>query len=99
MAALSWYWHRLRAMSLGEMAQHGRKKFFQFVDGRRLPNWKAAPLEGSGAFPQLPKSEEAPASLRAALQRDVENILAGRWKAFGHLELQVDEPPLWHCYY
>jgi hypothetical protein len=99
MAALSWYWHRLRAMSLGEMAQHARKKFFQFVDARRQPNWNAVPLEAAEAFPQLPKPEEAPAALRAALKRDMENILAGRWKALGHLELQVDDPPLWHCDY
>jgi hypothetical protein len=41
----------------------------------------------------LPKPEDAPEVLREALRRDVENILAGRWRFFGHLEVQVDDPP------
>ena len=96
MSKLNWYWHRLRAMSAGEIALHARKKFRQFTDARWLPDWSGAKLEGSGAFPKLPKPEDAPAVLREALRRDTEDILAGRWKAFGHLELQVDDPPRWH---
>ena len=32
----------------------------------------------------------------ARRSRDAESILAGRWRAFGHLELVVDDPPQWH---
>ena len=37
--------------------------------------------------------------LRDTLRRDAENILAGHWKAFGHLDLNVNDPPKWHCDY
>jgi hypothetical protein len=33
------------------------------------------------------------------LQSDVADILSGRWKAFGHIDLKVDDPPDWHCDY
>ena len=82
-----------------EMALHARKKFRQRADARRLPDWSALKLESVGDFPKLPKREDAPPVLRDALQRDVEDILAGRWKAFGHLDLKVDDPPKWHCDY
>ena len=96
MSKLNWYWHRLRAMSPVEMALRARKKWRQFADARRLPDWRQFPLEASGAFPPLPPPGKAPAKLRDALRRDMEDILAGRWKAFGHLDLNVDDPPEWH---
>lgn len=99
MSKLSWYWHRLRAMTPGEMALHARKKLHQFADARRQPDWNRWPLEAGGAFPVLPRPAAAPAPFREALARDAADILAGRWKAFGHLDLQVDDPPRWHCDY
>src|SRR5437867_1433080 len=95
----SWYWHRLRAMSLAEMGGHLRKKIYQFTDARKHRDWAAVRLESSGLFPKLPDPATAPAVLREALQRDAERILAGRWRAFGHLELKVDDPPQWHMDY
>lgn len=96
MSKLSWYWHRLRAMSVAEIALHGRKKLRQFVDARRERDWGAVKLESSGDFPKLPPPQNAPRELREALARDAEEILHGRWRAFGHLELHVDDPPRWH---
>jgi len=96
MADLSWYWHRLRAMSPGEVALHLRKKVRQISDARRRWDPSGVKLDCSNAFPMLPRAEVAPQVLREALRRDADNILAGRWKAFGHLELQVDDPPRWH---
>lgn len=98
MSKLGWYWHRLRAMSPREMLLHARKKFRQAADARRT-EWPKVDLTCSGAFPELPKTEDAPEALREALRRDVENILAGRWRFFGHLELQVDDPPKWQYDY
>lgn len=86
-------------MSPAEMARHARKKFRQFTDARRERDWASVKLDTSGAFPVLPKPADAPEILRAALRRDTEEILAGRWRAFGHLEIKVDDPPLWHCDY
>ena len=93
MSKLTWYWHRLRAMGLGEMTLHARKKWRQTVDAKRT-TWPEVDITGKGAFPKLPKPEDAPAVLREALKRDVESILPGRWRFFGHLEIQVtiDDP-------
>jgi hypothetical protein len=96
MSKLAWYWHRLRAMSASEMALHARKKSRQFIDARRERDWGAVKLESSGAFPKLPPPQDAPRELREALARDVEEILHGKWRAFGHLDLRVDDPPRWH---
>jgi hypothetical protein len=47
-------------------------------------------------FPELPLVASAPEVLRHALRKDSAEILAGRWKAFGYLNLEVDDPPRWH---
>lgn len=98
MAKLSWYWHRLRAMSPGEMALHARKKLRQSADAKRT-SWPVVAFSAVGEFPKLPKPEDAPEVLREALKRDVENIIAGRWRFFGHLDVQVDDPPKWQYDY
>lgn len=98
MSKLGWYWHRLRAMSPGEMLLHARKKLRQSADAKRT-SWPEVDLTSAGAFPKLPKPEDAPEVLREALKRDVENILAGRWRFFGHLDVQVDDPPKWQYDY
>ena len=52
MSKLAWYWHRLRAMSVGEMALHARKKLRQAADAKRT-SWPEVDLACSGAFPKL----------------------------------------------
>ena len=99
MSQLTWYWHRWRAMNPLEMALRARKKIRQIADARPRREWAAVKLECSGAFPKLPRAADAPKVLRDALQRDLDHIVAGRWKVFGHLELKVDDPPKWHCDY
>ncbi len=83
-------------MSPAELALHGRRKVRQINDARR--SWQSQPLPpaGAGLFPRVPAREAAPQALLEALSRDVGDILAGRWKAFGHLDLVVDDPPQWH---
>ena len=98
MSSIAWYWHRLRAMSPAELGAHGRRKVHQasdrFVGRRRFAGVKELPA--GNAFPQLPAPESAPEIVRAAVRRDVADILKGRWIAFGYLPLKVDDPPLWH---
>src|SRR5690242_6765003 len=98
MSRLAWYWHRLRAMEPGEIAAHARKKSYQWQDARRLPDWSEPQLDSASprSFPNIPNPDDAPVALREALAGDAKGILAGRWKAFCHLELQVDDPPHWH---
>src|SRR5437867_2610977 len=96
MLKLAWYWHRLRAMGPMEIAAHVRKKVYQARDARRLSDGPTIELNPGSSFPSLPEAEAAPAVLRDAMASEVEEILAGRWKAFGHLSIQVDDPPRWH---
>ena len=97
MRNLSWYWHRFRAMGPTELAAHVVRKLRQSADARGLPDWSALVLETDSArpFPHLPPAAAAPLLLQDALKSDVVDILAGRWRAFGHLELKVDDPPRW----
>lgn len=98
MSSLSWYWHRLRAMSPAELGGHGRRKLHQVIDrlssGRRFQTAEALPPGSS--FPALPAPEKTPDLLRAALRKDAADIQQGRWIAFGFMELRVDHPPRWH---
>jgi hypothetical protein len=96
MASYSWYWHRLRAMSPGEIWGRVQKKWFQWVDSRSRPDWDKVHLVCPDGFPTLPDPAAAPEELREELRRDTEAIGAGRWQAFGHLPIQVDNPPHWH---
>src|SRR3989442_12732259 len=77
MSTLSWYWHRLWAMSPVEMALHVRKKFREAADQRRGFPELSGSLAGSGLFPKLPPAVSAPRPLREALHRDATRILLG----------------------
>src|SRR5947209_17264497 len=68
LSRLSWYWHRLRAMSPDEMRRHFRKRLDQRADARRLPAWGRGPLARSGRFPNLPGPAAAPAGLEDRLR-------------------------------
>src|SRR4051794_35366682 len=93
---LSWHWHRMRAMTLEEVCLRAQLRLRQRTDSGRTWESPRVALEGIGAFPRLPSAEDAPPELREALSRDAQKILAGNWKAFGHLDLQIDDPPKWH---
>lgn len=95
MAQLSWYWHRLRAMSLAEVVRHAGRFCLRWADAWHQPDWTSVRLGANGGFPWLPDPTQAPPAVRQALQQDAEAILAGRWKAFGHLQLHVHNPPRW----
>ncbi len=92
---LQWYWHRLRAMGAAEVSAHLRKKLRHWKDASRVPDWGEVVLKPEQRFPPMPSREPAPGELVAALRRDRDRILAGRWRAFGLLELRVDDPPHW----
>ena len=95
---LGWYWHRLRAMSFDELRLRLRKKAYQRADAHYLPPPKME-LEPSGSFPLLPPKGDAPSELIEALRRDLPQILSGKWNAFGHLPIKVDDPPKWQFDY
>jgi hypothetical protein len=95
---LLWYWHRFRAMNAAEMAGHFRRKLHQFSDCVSSRNrFQSVREVGPGAaFPLLPSRSAAPELVRETLRKDAADILAGRWVAFGQVDLQVEDPPRWH---
>jgi len=90
-----WYWNRLKAMDPAEIGTHVRKKWRQAADAKAAPDWNTFELGDTSDFPKLPDRAAAPPTLQQALRRDVDAILAGRWRAFVHLEITVDDPPRW----
>jgi hypothetical protein len=96
-----WYWHRLKAMRPGEIRERVAQRLRQRADMRRLPAFDAAPVPAPSqmAWPVLPPKETAPTPFLQALQRDRDELLAGRWLVFGHLRLQVENPPAWSTDY
>jgi hypothetical protein len=95
MSRLAWYVHRWRAMGVGEMMAHGRRKWRQLRDDLLPLNWTVMPLDPRRAFPELPLASSASAGLREALERDAAGIQAGRWRLFGHREVRLTDPPQW----
>src|SRR4030095_15540417 len=83
-------------MGSAEIAQRLRKKGLQFVDARKRRDWTSVPITTLGQYPALPGAKEAPDTLRQALKREAEEILHGKWSAFGHLTIHVSDPPEWY---
>jgi hypothetical protein len=97
---LAWYWHRLRAMRPAEIRERVAQKLRKRADARRPPDFgRNTPSAPPGPWPRLPDRENCPSSVTESLQSDVMAILAGRWRAFGHLQIQVDDPPQWFTDY
>jgi hypothetical protein len=86
-------------MSLAEVGLHLRKKIHQRADVRGLPDFSGVDLTPNSRFPDLPTKSEAPDELLHAIRHEVDEILAGRWLAFGQMPLQVDDPPRWQYDY
>jgi hypothetical protein len=83
-------------MAPAEIAARARKKSLEIIDARANRDWTSVSLKAGRSYPQLPSPTSAPGSLRDALRRDVEEILSGRWRAFGHIPIRVSDPPQWH---
>lgn len=93
---IRWYWDRLRAMDREEIQVRFRKKVLEWADSRRpLIVWQGSLATPPRAYPCLRPATEAPVLLREGLAEETREILAGNWRAFGHLPLRVDDPPHW----
>lgn len=82
-------------MSPREVGLHVQKKLRARAEKKGPPDFSDLSLAPSPCFPTLPDRSAAPVELLDGLRRDVVEILAGRWKAFGHLPMQVGDPPRW----
>ena len=90
-----WYLRRLRRMSVAEVGWRARTALIQ--QAWRLGRWRAPPLGtiawSGAALPALDKVD-TPAARR--LLACAEDILAGRWRVFGHNFDTSPENPDWH---
>jgi hypothetical protein len=83
-------------MSPAEVLHHLRRHTQQRLDGRISFHGSQLTLDPVISFPPVPAPERAPAPLKDSLRADAQRIMSGRWPAFGHLELEVHDPPRWH---
>lgn len=98
---LRWYWHRLRAMGGAEVRERLAQRWRQAADRRRLPDFGTVPPGDplASSWPRLPGRETAPDVVREALAREAAAIRGGRWRMFGHLALDLHDPPRWFTDY
>ncbi len=99
MPDLKWYYHRLAAMSAGEVMLRLRKLFREQVDSRVERDWAGIKLSANPNFPEIPSREMAPPELIDALRIEAEDLMHGKWKVFGHREIRVADPPHWQHEY
>jgi hypothetical protein len=92
---LAWYWHRLRAMSPGELA--GRAWAVGARWAYPVPVHRDQPTDTDpvGRWPMLEDRSEAPAELRDRVAEEASRIRSGRWLVFGWREIVVSTPPDW----
>ncbi len=99
MPELKWYYHRLMAMSPGEMLLRLRKKLREQVDHRVERDWAGLKLSANRSFPEIPTRKTVPLELIDALRHEAEDLMHGKWTVFGHRAVQVDDPPHWQREY
>jgi len=71
-------------MNAAELGRHIQKKLSPLQ-----PPTRSVVLESALPFPVVPRKDRS----------DIKRILAGQWKAFGKLPIQVDDPPRWNYDY
>ncbi|MFZ4764522.1 MAG: alginate lyase family protein [Roseimicrobium sp.] len=94
---LGWYFHRLRAMSVSELAHRVTERWKHRSDAAFAESVRGIALgEAVEGVIALPVREAAPEVLRQSLSREAAALLNGDWKLFGWREVNVGAPPRWH---
>ncbi|MDB6139368.1 MAG: hypothetical protein JWO94_2440 [Verrucomicrobiaceae bacterium] len=94
---LSWYAHRLKAMSLPELWHRLGENWKHLSDGsfsKRLAGLSLGPVAVD--FPALPEGALAPKELKQQLAADARKLLRGDWKLYGWRVASTGAPPCWH---
>lgn len=88
-------------MNGAELRERVAQKLRRRADARRPPDFRAQPAgpPPPNAWPTLPDRAAVPGEFSESLRRDTADVLAGRWRAFGHLLIYVDDPPRWFMDY
>lgn len=94
---LSWYAHRLRAMSVSEIGHRVAERIGRRNESTKLQKIARKPWDGAFTdFPKLPWRERVPPELRKQLATDAEKLVRGEWELFGWKNVEVGAPPCWH---
>lgn len=95
---LGWYIHRLRAMTLSELAHRVTERWRHRSDAAFAKSVRGIELGAAveGVIP-LPVRDAAPVVLKQTLARDAASLMRGDWKLFGWRKANVGTPPRWHC--
>lgn len=94
---LSWYSHRLRAMSPMEVWQRLGERWRIWTQAGFLKRIQVTDsLEGVAQAPRLPSKSVFSDATRQQLAVDARLLLRGEWQIFGRQEVSVGAPPCWH---
>ncbi len=94
---LSWYAHRLKAMSFTELWHRVGESWKHNSDGSFADRVKEVALgEAAQGFPWLPDPARAPQALKTQLAADAKKLLRGDWKLYGWRVASTGAPPCWH---
>ena len=94
---LSWYAHRLKAMSVGEIVHRFGERWKHQSDAKFADGLSKITLgEPDASVPALPNPGRAPITLRQRLMADARALLQGDWKLYGWREASTGSPPCWH---
>ncbi|MEQ1751458.1 MAG: heparinase II/III family protein [Prosthecobacter sp.] len=94
---LSWYRHRLKAMSLREVSHRLVEKWRIWTEGGFLEDIAALDHHDvNPSVPRLPLPEVFSAEIKQQLAKDAKSLLRGEWQIFGWKKVSVGAPPCWH---
>jgi hypothetical protein len=94
---VGWYYHRLRAMTISELAHRVTERWKHRSDASFAESLRGVELgEAAKDVIALPERAAAPDSVKQALAVDAACLLRGDWKLFGWREVSVGTPPQWH---
>jgi len=97
MTALSWYWHRLKAMDASEVIGRVREKTLRHTERRALSELGGIVLHNPPQnAPALPDPQQASAGVRQCLAAETAKLVAGQWTLYGWREVSFALPPQWH---
>lgn len=94
---VGWYYHRLRAMTVSELAHRVTERWKHRSDASFAASLGVIALgEASAGVIALPDRATAPEAVKQVLAHDAASLMRGEWKLFGWREVNVGTPPRWH---
>jgi hypothetical protein len=94
---VGWYYHRLRAMTVSELAHRVTERWKHRSDASFAESLRGIGLgEAAEGVIALPERAAAPEAVRRTLAHDAASLMRGDWKLFGWREVNVGTPPQWH---